>query len=670
MDERMNDIEKFKKYLQRQYPGRRTAIDYTSDIRQFSAACSKPWREVTMHDIDNFVDQQRQIGRSAATVKRRVASLKTFFDFLAEETGELSWPNPVRFKRHAGKQPQRLPRDLSDEQVEQLWAVITAERDRAWFALMLRSGLRVGEVTQLRITDILQPPTSEQPGQLRACGKGQKERIALLTPDGYAVLQEWLAVGPTSSVDIIFLNQRGQPMSTSGIEWLLDRYSQQALGQHVTPHQLRHTFARQLAEAGMSITSLSKLLGHAQLGTTQVYTAGADPKLVQAYQTAMARLATSIPLAEPQLPPESQPVPQLSPTASILPLSEPDWEKWAVHLPSELRQVSLDMVQHLWPTWKPQRRKEHARRILNQLLGFWEWQLSHRPIISLAELHLTDLQAYQQARTSAGKATSTINRTLRHVMAIVRRQDDQGQPIDASLLRLRPLPRPDSLPRHLSEADSQKLERFVRDRFNRSDPIMRLENACFFVLAHTGLRAGECIDLQRQDLDLNAGRLAVRLGKGQRDRFVPLSQTACLALRIYLGSNNAQPTIPLWLQPTGVPMTRGWQYEHIVALGQTAGGIIVSPNRLRHTLATRLLNIGMDITQIQKLLGHANINTTMVYARVLDKTLEADYRQAMEKIEQQQMPLSTTPEVVNNWPMPEIVDQPHPIEVTSFDNSV
>ncbi len=111
MDKRMKDIEKFKEYLQRQAPERRTAIDYASDIRQFAAACQKPWRQVNLHDIDAFVDQQRQNELSAATIKRRVAALKVFFDFMAEEeTGDLSWPNPVRFKRHVGRQPKRLPR--------------------------------------------------------------------------------------------------------------------------------------------------------------------------------------------------------------------------------------------------------------------------------------------------------------------------------------------------------------------------------------------------------------------------------------------------------------------------------------------------------------------------------------------------------------------------------
>src|SRR5512135_404192 len=99
-----DELTQFGQYLERRSPGRRTSIDYVSDVRQFAASCHKPWREVNVHDIDVFVDQQHPAGLSAANVKRRVAALRVFFDFLAEETGDLARLNPVRFKRHAGKQ--------------------------------------------------------------------------------------------------------------------------------------------------------------------------------------------------------------------------------------------------------------------------------------------------------------------------------------------------------------------------------------------------------------------------------------------------------------------------------------------------------------------------------------------------------------------------------------
>ena len=665
--ERQDSLPRFEQYLRRRFPDRRTAVDYLSDVRQFAAFCPKAWREVSMADIDTFVDQQRQQGLRPTTVKRRVAALKTFFDFLAEETGDLSWPNPVRFKRHAGKLPRPLPRDLSDEQVERLGAVIREPRDRAWFALLLRAGLRVGEVVTLQMADLLAPPQADRPARLRVCGKGRQERVVLLTADAWAVLEAWLAVRPVSDQPAVFLNERGRPLTANGLEWLLHGYGEQA-GVAVTPHQLRHTFARQATEAGMPVTSLGKLLGHAQVSTTQVYTAGADPTLAQAYQMAMARLENT-PLPRPTVSAPLVTVPPAPdrplPPATRPPAPDPDWQAWAPHLPPAIRHACLDLVQRRLPTWKASRRRVQALKGLGELRRFFEWQQAHRPIQSLADLHLADLQAFQTARAAQHQTPGTINVSLDYVLNLLHQQAEQGHPIDASVFRLRALPRPDCLPRHLTDAQAHGLEAFVRARLDDPDPRWRLENACFFVLAHTGLRASECVDLQVQDLDLTAGRLTVRQGKGQRDRVVYLSDTARHALHRYLAPHPLPPTTPLFRLPQGRAISYMWLYDHITALGQAADVPNLTPHRLRHTLATRLLNVGMDVTRIQKLLGHEHLDTTMLYARVLDTTVEADYRQAMHAIERQQMPLSEAPESAPGWPRKVEQEQKVPL-----DNSV
>jgi site-specific recombinase XerD len=625
-----------------------------------------------MHDIDAFVDHQRQAGLGAATIKRRVAGLKVFFDFLAEESGDLSWSNPVRFKRHAGKQPKHLPRDLTNEQVEQLWAAILSPRDRAWFALMLRAGLRVGEVVSLKMNDLLTSPTANQPARLRVCGKGQKERMVLLTADAYAVLQAWLQQRPDSEHATLFLNKRRQPLTNSGIEWLLNRVGQTA-GFKVTPHQLRHTFARQLTEGGMPLTSLSRLLGHAQLSTTQIYTAGADPELAQAYQSAMNQLAqAALPVSEPptlsQGPAVSPPLLEVSP---VEPAPPPDWEAWAPELPSALRQASLAFVQRRWSSWKPQRRRTHALAHLSQLRRFWQWQLAYRSISQVTDLTLVDLQAYQSARRAEGRAPTTINRTLDYVLALLREQADQGQPVAGSIFRLRPLPRPEPLPRHLSEAESQQLETYLRQRLDTDDPLQRLENACLAVLAHTGLRASELLDLQFQDLDLSTNRLTVRQGKGQRDRIVYLSELARQTIDWYLAGTIRSPVAPLWTRPNGQPFSYSWLRTHLATCGLAAGIANLTAHRLRHTLATRLLNAGMDITRIQKLLGHEQITTTQIYARVFDTTVQADYYQAMCKIEQSQVPLSNIPVPVPDWPTYQTAQsQDTQVEITMLRNQI
>jgi integrase/recombinase XerC len=340
-------------------------------------------------------------------------------------------------------------------------------------------------------------------------------------------------------------------------------------------------------------------------------------------------------------------------------------------LPAELRQASLQYVQRCLATCKAHRRRDKAGLVLGEFRRFWGWQQARRPVTRLAELRLADLHTYQTERLAEGLAPATINRSLNYVMAVLREQADQGQPVDSSVFRLRPLPRPASLPRHLSEAQSQQLEGYVQRRLNSPDPLIRLENACFFVLAHTGLRTSECVDLQVQDMDLASGRLTVRQGKGQRDRVVYLSDTARQAMHHYLGQPSPCPTTPVWTRPTGQPITDDWLHDHILALGQAAGIPRVSPHRLRHTLATRLLNAGMDITRIQKLLGHELISTTMIYARVHDATVEMDYRQAMSQIEQHPLPLSHAPLSVANWPTRTEAahDQPFFKEL-ALDNSV
>ena len=423
----------------------------------------------------------------------------------------------------------------------------------------------------------------------------------------------------------------------------------------------------------MPITSLGKLLGHADLSTTQLYTAGADPELCAAFQQAMQRLDQ----ARPPLPPPAATRPAAPPTPPeplAPPLARaadgPDEARWAPDLPAAIRQACLAFVHRRRATWKPQRQAINARKTLGEFRRFFQWQASRRALGQPGELSLADLQAYQAARAADGKAATTLNRTLDYVLSLIKEQADQGQPVDASVLRLRPQPRPDRLPRHLHEDESQRVEAYFRARLDSPEALTRLENACFFVLAHTGLRASECLDLQGQDLDLPAGRLVVRQGKGQRDRVVYLSPPARRGLATYLAGATPPANAPLWLRPDGRPVSYMWLYEHILALGQAAGVAHLTPHRLRHTLATRLLNAGMDITRIQKLLGHDHLSSTLIYARVLDLTVEADYRRALAEIERRQMPLSDTPQPAEAWPTQSSVDRPAGPAKITLDNSV
>jgi site-specific recombinase XerD len=476
--------------------------------------------------------------------------------------------------------------------------------------------------------------------------------MVLLTADAYAVLVAWLHERPASQADQVFLNRRGEPISVNGLEGLLRTYGQQA-GCPVTPHQLRHTFARQVTEAGMPITSLGKLLGHSQVSTTQIYTEGADPALAQAYQTAMAQVAvrSAEPVQSPPAridpPPTTAAIP---PTPNPVAPSLPDCTTWAPELPPAIRTACLSYLQHCALRWKASRRRARFNSMRSRLYHFWNWLLAQRPITQLAEVTLADLRAFQQAELARGLAPHSVNSQTATVVTLLGYQGDQGQAIDNSVFRLRSLPRPDSLPRHLTESDSQRLEALVRSRLTTSDPLTALENACFFVLAHTGVRSCECRELQTQDLDLPGRRLWVRQGKGDRDRIVYLSDVACQAIAHYQYLTPCANPGPLLRKADGTAIKPQWLHRHLLTLAEAAEIAHISPHRLRHTLATRLLNAGMPITGVQKLLGHQYLSTTQIYARVYDSTVEADYRAAMRQVECHDSPLSTTPLAVENWP--------------------
>ena len=281
-------LQKFEQHLRRRYPDRSTPIHYVSDVRQFQHLCPKPWFEVTRTDIEAFVDHGLDLGWKPATLQRRAAALKVFFDFCADEIEQPDRPNPVQSSRHAPRRGERLPRDLPDDLVEQLWMLIDHPRDQVAFMLMLRGGLRVGEVVALKRSDILAPATPASPARLRVVGKGRKERTVYLTADAYAVLERWLQFIPSAPDTPLLLNRRGQGMTVNGVQERLRHYTTK-LGVSITCHQLRHTYARQLVEHDLPVTTLAKLMGHSALSTTQGYIAGADPQVRQVYLGERAR---------------------------------------------------------------------------------------------------------------------------------------------------------------------------------------------------------------------------------------------------------------------------------------------------------------------------------------------------------------------------------------------
>lgn len=264
------EIKKFKKHVWRQHPHTSTHRHYTSDLRLFFAWVDKAPATVTISDVDSYIVHCQEQGHAIATINRRLTALHSFYQFLATEIDNPP-PNPVLPRRHFVRQRRSLPRDVADDTLDRLFAVITVPRDKAIFLLMLRCGLRVGEIHRLSLADLDLQPSPGQLPRLWVYGKGGKQRVVYLSSQALAALNEWLTIRPTSPDPAIFLNRFGHRLSVTGVQKRLVHYCRQ-VGIWLTCHQLRHTFGRHLTEAQMPVTTTQRLLGHAQLRTTQIYT--------------------------------------------------------------------------------------------------------------------------------------------------------------------------------------------------------------------------------------------------------------------------------------------------------------------------------------------------------------------------------------------------------------
>lgn len=273
------EIEGFCKHLQARNYSQHTISNYAIDLRLFFAHLDKPLRQITWREVDEFVQRQHDEGLAATTINRRLNAIKSFFDYLVIEKEKLAI-NPIK-PSHFLKQGRALPKKLTQEQIQRLFARIKNRMDRAMFLLMLRCGLRVSEVAQLKVSDI----DWQQQALLVEQGKGRKDRRLYLSADALASLQECLQMRPSYITgERFFWNQKrqNQELSIKAIQKKMERY---AKGSQVKAscHSLRHTFASNLLEEGAEVISIKEFLGHESISSSERYARLSNPKIKQIY---------------------------------------------------------------------------------------------------------------------------------------------------------------------------------------------------------------------------------------------------------------------------------------------------------------------------------------------------------------------------------------------------
>jgi site-specific recombinase XerD len=249
----------------------------------------------------------RRPGAAPSSVNRRVAAVRAFFEHQVMTGVRVENPVPAR-RRAAGarpaprgllghlgpgrargggrlvRQPRQLPESLPLDQVQDFLRSLRTHRDRAMVLAMLLGGLRSAEFRGLLLADV---DTGGR--RLRVLGKGGKERVVPLGRPAAEAVRRYLALG-RPHLDRryrpeLFLNARGGPLTRAGAFLILRRLAEKAGldPTRVHPHLLRHSFATHLLEGGADLRSVQEMLGHADLGTTELYTHVTDRRRRETY---------------------------------------------------------------------------------------------------------------------------------------------------------------------------------------------------------------------------------------------------------------------------------------------------------------------------------------------------------------------------------------------------
>lgn len=291
VDEFLRQLEVVRK------ASKHTVRAYARDLSDFAQFIESEgisdFRQISRSLLRQYLNWLFAKGYERRSIARKLSSVRSFFNFLAR-AGYIPI-NPAIDLRQP-KLMQKLPSTLEVAEVELLLsapkaATVRGLRDRAILEVLYSTGLRVSELANMRISDI---DFSEKLVKVR--GKGGKERIALLNDEAASWLERYLQESRPKLTrngkqvtDVVFVSQKGTPLTVRQIHRIVDGYARKVLGRSVSPHVLRHSFATHLLEGGADLRVIQELLGHSSLAATQIYTRLSKTHLRKIYEKAHPR---------------------------------------------------------------------------------------------------------------------------------------------------------------------------------------------------------------------------------------------------------------------------------------------------------------------------------------------------------------------------------------------
>jgi integrase/recombinase XerC len=278
-----------------------TLRNYESDLEQFRVFLFSiekrddfPIEQVDRLTIREWMASLHAAGRKKASIARKLASLRTLFQFLIRE-GKLE-SNPAKMVA-TPKIERKLPTHLSMEDAVRFietpdLSTDLGRRDRAILEFLYATGIRVGELVNIDLSDI-----DVRERTARVFGKRRKERIVPFHDHALQALMlyidstrpTFLANAPLAERDdkACFLNYQGTRITTRSVGRMIDKYIKLCADVHkISPHSLRHTFATHMLDSGADLRDIQELLGHARLSTTQIYTQVSMEKMIDVYSKA------------------------------------------------------------------------------------------------------------------------------------------------------------------------------------------------------------------------------------------------------------------------------------------------------------------------------------------------------------------------------------------------
>jgi integrase/recombinase XerD len=237
---------------------------------------------ISREDIGAFIEAEQDRALKPNTVNTRLRTLYAFLNFLIQN--DVLHPDLLKRKLRI-KLPDALPRAIDPEDIKQLLAVLKVPRDRALILTLLRTGMRIGELLNTRVQDL---NLKEQCIEIFEAQKNRVGRVVFLSKDAQGALKKWLKL-KRPQTDYLFYGRRGRPLCYEAAREIFKKYLDQAQLSHkpYSLHCLRHTFASEMLNGGMSLQSLQDLLGHSDIEMTRRYARLTDNTRRKQYYKAM-----------------------------------------------------------------------------------------------------------------------------------------------------------------------------------------------------------------------------------------------------------------------------------------------------------------------------------------------------------------------------------------------